>query len=73
MTKESPRAQGNLDRKENVRKEYHKIEEKEDKKELTKVFGNLTADALGISELPNKLKPFPPPLSFSPALPETTM
>ena len=72
MTNESPRAH-NWDRKENDRKEYKKIEDKEDKKELTKVFGNLTVDALGISELPNKLKPFPSPLSFSPALPETTM
>ena len=62
-----------LDRKHNVGEEYKTVEDKEDKKELTKVFGNLTADALGISELPNKLKPFPSPLSFSPALPETTM
>ena len=62
-----------LDRKQNVREEYKTVEDKEDKKELTKEFGNLTVDALGISELPNKLTPFPSPLSFSPALPETTM
>ena len=47
--------------------------DKGDKNQLTKAFGTLTVDVLELSETGNKLKPFPSPLSFSPALPGTTM